>query len=151
MPLPAWLKQDEEKPNRFHIDSHVAYAEWLGTLQSEAQKHSGDWPAIVEKFGAPAVDGEDQDRNDYWRETVYQCVRLEAIFQIRQAGLDPRPEGALVLLPCSTKDDAGESKWKIINQQKTTLVANKGVVDGQKLTHFMAREHYKRIRGFLPE
>lgn len=76
--------------------------------------------------------------DQYQLECVFQCTKLDAQAEIKRAGLDPRPERSLIL------DFRGDKeRWKMSGRPegRGIEVASKGRE---------AREHFKRVRGFIP-
>lgn len=126
MPLPEWLIHDKDR-GIFVIDPDVAYTEWMSLLKIK-----------------PA------DLDQYWLEVIFQCVKMDAQHAVRQSGLDPRladPPKSLVLDVASTKtvtDGKLIARWRLADYPRGR--GPEAATQGKE-----ARQHYQRVRGFLPQ
>lgn len=91
------------------------------------------YPQILRELGVVEVD-------QYWLEVAYQCAKLDAMRYIMLAGVDPRPNKVLIL----DIKVADKEKWALRNHP-----VGRGIEAASKGRE--AREHYKKLRGFLPE
>lgn len=79
----------------------------------------------------------------YCLEVAYQCLKMDAQHSVRMAGCDPRSGGESLQLGIRTKlKDSGVWTLKTHKAGRGEQAATKGRE---------AREHYKRMRGFVPE
>ena len=89
------------------------------------------------------------DRN--WLEIVYQCAKLERIRALREAGLPPWPP-----MVFNRGKNGYKERWSLAAAPegpiKTVGPKNNdfSVADRKKLGS-MAREAYKKLRGYIPE
>ena len=89
--------------------------------------------------------------DQYWLECAYQCMKLSVQFYLSLTGLDPRPQLSLRII---VKGGEGSKKrWGQVNhpeglykkiREKNGPLADR-VVGGQ------ARNHFKAMRGFIPQ
>jgi hypothetical protein len=85
------------------------------------------YPAFLKEFN---IDTPDQ----YWIEVCYQCIKLDLQVAFKGTG---------VLIVIRGKDAEAKMRWRLENHPE-----GKGV---HRATYGKeARDHYKRIRGFIP-
>lgn len=81
------------------------------------------YPALLKELGV-----KDADVDDYWKEVAYQCIKMD--MQVA-CGMN-----------CELHFNGGKPKYRIEDQQ------SEGVKRASKGKE--AREHYRRLRGFIP-
>ncbi len=89
------------------------------------------------------------DRN--WLEIVYQCAKLERIRILREAGLPPWPPLVVNRGKAGYKD-----RWSLAAAPEGALKTvgpkhNDFSIADRKILGGMARQAYKKLRGYIPE
>lgn len=85
------------------------------------------YPLFLKEFGINTPD-------QYWLEVCYQCMKLDIQVAFKGQGV------RIIVRP---KDAESKMKWRL-----DTHPVGKGIHAATKGRE--AREHYKRIRGFIP-
>lgn len=127
--LATWLTRGPD--GMLYIDPDIAY------------------PAMLKALGV-----EPEDIDQYWLEVCYQCVKLETDRIALERGFHPRQTG-IGLSRTIMSEGGRKQRWAIKNYPDRhadvwpgTNTPRSGVdraTNGKE-----AREHYKRIRGFVP-
>jgi len=135
--LPDWLRSDP-KHGCFLVDPDIIYVRWAKDL------------GLVRA-----------DLDQYWLEVLFQCSKMDAQHELREAGLDPRVNGDGLRLRFLSEDGrkerwtqrtaplespAGQARrMELIGAHRSLLRGAAAASQGGE-----AREHYRRVRGFLP-
>lgn len=125
--LPDWITPVEGFKHRYVLDPDKFY------------------PAILKELNV-------QDPDQYWLEITHQIAKLDAQIAIKAAGL-ARDDVSLVLI--IRGDEGYKDRWALKNHDAGQMAAVLSKTNGDrkaadKIVAGVAREHYKRLRGFLP-
>jgi hypothetical protein len=123
--LPAWAERHPVAPNTVLVDPDLMY------------------PAFLKELGI-------KDPTQYWIETCYQMMKLDLQVAMRTFGFTIHVRG----------DDGRRSRWRlarfpdpdaksVVHDGHRFVVPGTSGVD-RATKGKQAREHYRRLRGFLP-
>ena len=94
------------------------------------------YPEFLKELGVAAPDR-------YWVEVAYQCAKLEVLRLVSHTDWDRRGDG-VPLQFMILAHDGRKDRWALAN-----LPAGRGEDAATK--GLEAREHYRRLRGFIPQ
>lgn len=131
--FPDWIK--EEKKDTFLINADVAYPALLTELKDSIK----DLPDDLDKFEMPFINelrNIDLDNlTQYWIEVVYQMAKLELRRILLINGKNQWPDMIRI--------SGNKEKWALKN-----FPPGRGAETATKGRE--ARDHYKRLKGFIP-
>lgn len=132
--LPRWATAREHEGARHYIDvdAHVAYEDLLDEYR---ELYADGHPALTGKdWEAALADLRSEEPSAYWLEVCYQSVKLDLQIACRSFALN-----------ISIHDRGKKYRQSRRKDGRNVKLAAGGAKGGRE-----AREHYKRLRGFLP-
>lgn len=150
--LPDWAKHRETPEGRIpavDVDADGMYEAWLAELKAHYAEHTPDewkdadgkitkeWAGCLAELEAPTA---------YWLEVAYQCGKMELQIAMQTFAFEIRIHSTRVREPTAEAPDPPK-KWaqKHAKPGRGAHKAAGGLSGGRE-----AREHFKRLRGFIP-
>lgn len=147
--LPGWAKQVRGEPcPKYEVDPNKAYPDILKELRKFYENHSADpksdtgrqFDRYFKELGAPF-----EQIAQYWVEVAYQCAKMEMQRILGRFNFELR-----IRAHGNRKD-----RWALKNHPDRYLkvdddgnIVDSGVMRATNGRE--AREHYRRLRGFVP-
>ncbi|MDX1810433.1 MAG: hypothetical protein R3240_00675 [Gammaproteobacteria bacterium] len=137
--FPDWITEDEN--GSYCIDADKAYPALLAELKEkklpEATKSEPSWTKELRSLDLEKL-------TQYWIEVAYQMAKLELRRYLLLAGKNPWPPKIRIKTGYKTLESGDLiSHWHMSNFPKGAGIAK--ATQGKE-----AREHYRTLRGFIP-